>query len=72
MEFHLLLTVACPDCGAWYEPDVRIEPPVKDPQVGRERDWCLVARFTPKCPACNAVGSMLRRAGLRGVARDFE
>jgi hypothetical protein len=72
MEFHLLLTVACPDCDTWYEPDVRPVAPVKDPQVGRERDWCFVVRFTPKCPACNAVGSMLRRAGLKGVAGDFE
>jgi hypothetical protein len=72
MEFRLMVTIQCDDCKTWYEPEVRPESPVRDPAAGRERDWCVVARFVPRCPSCTAVGAMLRRAGLRGLAREFE
>ena len=72
MEVEFMLVAKCDECKTLFVPDYIKHGPIDvDPQSDGGRGRIMTVRFLPRCPACTAVGNMLRRAGLNKLATEF-
>jgi hypothetical protein len=68
MNFKVHLSVTCPECSAHYVPQTMHEHSYVDPQAVNPGETIVQIRFFPRCPACDAIRSMLFRAGFKQLA----
>ena len=68
MNVKIHLSVTCPECSAHYVPQITNEHWYVDPQAVNPGETVVQVRFFPRCPACDAVRSMLARAGFKRFA----